>query len=92
MLVTVLLCAIGRTILLEKTKHLPLWVFLIGVVAEFLQLFSIADRLGITDPILRIALGSTFDMADIVCYGIGCTLFFGIERLVNKTKFFIERV
>lgn len=53
---------------------LPLWIFMFAAVVEFLQLIHIADLLKINSRFLRILIGSSFDVKDIVCYAVGCGL------------------
>lgn len=82
-LATALLCCIARCLFPRRhhpgTPLLAAVVFGIGVVTELLQYADLANRLGLHDGVLRILLGSTFDPADILCYGLGCVLFWGAE-------------
>ena len=81
-LVTVLICCLVRIFFLEKIKLLPLWVFLFAAAVEVGQYFDYVTLLGLGDiEFFRILLGTSFSAADIVCYGIGCLLFFGAEWL-----------
>ncbi len=50
---------------------LPAAVLLFAIIAEGLQAFDIADKLGITDRFLRTLIGTTFSPWDIFCYIIG---------------------
>lgn len=71
-LVIVLLYCFCRGPLKCKGKWLVTIVATLGAVAEMLQYFCLADRLGLdhSSP-LRIILGSTFDPADLGCYLAG---------------------
>lgn len=70
----VLYCLI-RSFLPNGAALLPLWLFLMGVLAELLQYFNLIYVLGLQDiAFMRILLGSTFDIKDIACYGTGCLL------------------
>lgn len=80
-LVTVLLCCLCRVFLPEKSKLLPVWVFLFAALVECFQLISIPELEG---TLLGIVVGSTFDPMDLLCYGIGCALFFLTEKLLRK--------
>ena len=85
MLVTVLLCCLVRCLKPEGSKWLPLWVFCFSAAVEVLQLLDLPARLGLDNTPLAIALGSTFDWKDILCYLLGCILFavaeiFGTRR------------
>lgn len=61
-----------RTFIPEKYPWLPAAVFAFAVMVEGLQYFRLAERLGITNPVLRTVLGSVYDTKDILCYGVGC--------------------
>ncbi len=56
-------------------------VLLIAFIIEILQLFSIAERLQIENPILQILLGNTFDVWDLVAYVFGMLVVLFIEKL-----------
>jgi len=63
-------------------------IFLFAVLVEILQYFHLAELLGITNPVLRILLGSVFDVKDILCYGVGCCFLAVYEwlRYVKQQK------
>ena len=87
-LVAVLICCFVRIFFPEKTKLLPLWVFLFAAAVEVGQYFDYVTLLGLGNiEFFRILLGTSFSAADILCYGIGCLIFFGAEKLclgINK--------
>ena len=63
-----------------KCRILPLYVFLFAVGIEILQYFQLVQLLGLEgNKILRILLGSVFDVMDILCYAIGCVALMGYE-------------
>ena len=67
-LVTVLLCCLGRIFFPEKPK--------LALSVEICQYFDFVTRLGLgNSPFFRTLLGTTFSPADILCYGAGCALF-----------------
>lgn len=71
-LAIVLLCCFGRGVLGIRGKWLVPAVTALGALAECLQYFHLADRLGLPKgSVLRILLGSTFDWADLLCYLAG---------------------
>lgn len=75
-----------RSISVWKVRMLPLWIFLFAAGVESLQYVQIADLLGAKKyPILRIIVGATFDVKDIVCYGIGCILL-GVYEVLRRRK------
>lgn len=69
-----------------KIKHLSLYVLLFAITVEFLQLFNITNFLTLNNKILKIALGSTFDIKDIICYIIGYILIIILEKLTTIKK------
>lgn len=73
-----------RIFIPEKYPWLPAAVFVFAAAVEFSQYLGLTDRLGITNPILRIALGSVYDTTDIVCYGIGCAFLAAYEWVRRK--------
>ena len=70
-----------RIFLPEKYPWLLAAIFVFAVLVEFSQYLRLAERLGITNPALRILLGSVYDTKDIICYGVGCVLLGVYERL-----------
>ena len=63
-----------RIFIPEKYPWLPAAVFAFALLAELSQGLHLIDRLAITNPVLRTALGSVYDPKDIVCYCAGCIL------------------
>ncbi len=85
MLVAVLLCTMGRVVFL-KWRWLPLAVLLLATVVELSQLLELDRLLGIKGTVLGTALGSTFDVADLICYTVGCGMFFVCEIGIRRFK------
>ena len=73
-----------RIFIPEKYPWLPAAVFAFAIAVEISQRFCLVERLGITNPILRIVLGSVYDTADIFCYGVGCIFLFAYEWIHRK--------
>lgn len=69
-----------RIFIPEKYPWLPAAVLAFAVLAEGLQYFHLAERLGITNPLLRTVLGSVYDTKDIACYAVGCVFLAAYER------------
>ena len=75
MLVVVVLYCLVRIFIPEGVRLLPLYVFLFAAMVEVLQYFHIVDVLGLGDSaFFRTLIGGTFDIKDIVCYGLGCII------------------
>lgn len=84
-LVTILICCFVRIFFPDKIKLLPLWVFLFASAVEIGQYFDFVTLLGLGDiAFFRILLGTSFSVIDLLCYGVGCILFFAGERILLK--------
>ena len=70
-LVVVLIYCFIRIFIPNGLSQLPLYVLAFACFIEILQYFQLVDVLGISNRILRIALGSTFDLKDMVSYAGG---------------------
>ena len=86
-LVTVLICCFLRIFFPAGVRMLPVWVFLFAAAVETGQYFDFVALMGLGDnAFFRILLGSTFSWADLVCYAVGCALFFAAETLAKRKK------
>lgn len=70
-LVIICIYLLLRTIIPDKIKYLALYVLILGIIVEVMQYFNFTNMISGRSRILKIALGSTFDIKDIVCYVIG---------------------
>lgn len=87
MLVTVVICLFLRGFTPLKTKLLALFVFIFSAAVEIGQYFDFVALIGLSDNrFFSVLLGRTFSLADIICYGIGCIVFFAAEELLKKRK------
>lgn len=84
-LVAVLLCC-GARVIWTQGKLLPLWVFAFCAGVETLQLLVLPRLPGLEDTLITTALGSTFDLADLVCYAVGSGVFWLSEGLFRKEQ------
>lgn len=74
-LVVVVIYLAIRIVIPDNVKLLPLWIFIFAAFVEGLQYLHLVQVLGMEDnTFLRIVIGSTFDIKDISCYGVGCIL------------------
>ena len=85
-LVTVLLCCFLRAVFLFGIPYLPLGVFLFAAAVEFAQALGIAKLIPEDWTAVRIIVGSSFSVWDLVCYAVGCVLFWGAEWLILRSK------
>ena len=85
MLVTILICCFFRVLFPTGVGALPVYVFLFAAAVEIGQYFDVVKLLGLADNMfLSTVLGRTFSALDLICYGIGCLAFWGMERYWNK--------
>ena len=78
-LVTVLLCCLCRAVYPKLAPAMP--VFLFAVAVEFSQWLGLVNMLGLQGTVFAVIMGTSFSWIDILCYGAGCLLFMGAERL-----------
>lgn len=65
--------------------RLAVGVFLFACAIEGAQHFHLARALGLRPGgILWIALGATFQWADILCYLVGCAIALSLDLLITK--------
>ena len=84
-LVTILLCCFCRIWIPHKVPVLPVYVFLFATAVEVSQYFDLVKLLGFeNNRFLSVLMGRTFGFLDIVCYGVGCLLFFVLDLLIQK--------
>ena len=64
-----------RIFIPDKVKLLPLYIFLFGTYVELMQYINVVKLLGLQDnKFFSVLIGTTFDIKDIICYGVGCLL------------------
>lgn len=64
-----------RIFIPNKVKLLPLYIFLFSAFVELMQYINIVKLLGLQDnKFFSVLVGTTFDIKDIICYGVGCLL------------------
>ena len=85
-LVTVLLCCLLRALFSRRIPFLALWVLLFAFAVEFAQALGIASLIPEGWTVLRIAVGSSFSVWDLVCYAVGCAAFALAEWLAVRRK------
>lgn len=62
-------------IFITKTSILhPIYIFIFACFVEFLQYINIVKLLNVSNKVLKIIIGSSFDFKDILCYFVGTTL------------------
>lgn len=74
MIVTVVVWAFARIIFPDKFKLMSVYVMIFAIFVEIGQYFNYVDLLGITNPVLVTMMGTSFALADIACYAVGCVI------------------
>ena len=86
-LVMIFLYALYRAVFIDRPEKwfiLPTVILLIAFGVEFLQLWGIFRRLGISNRYALILFGASFSVVDLVCYAIGSVPCYVIEYLIKK--------
>lgn len=78
-LVVMLLYCFVKAIFLVPAAPLAWGVFALSLAVEFGQYFHIADRLQLTGA-LRIIVGTSFSVYDLIMYALGCLVAYGLDR------------
>lgn len=85
-LVTLLLCALIRIFITDKIRLLAVYVFIFSFFVEVGQYFNYVKLLGLSDiKFLSILMGTSFSWIDIICYAVGCLIFFVIEMTLKRS-------
>ena len=82
-LVTILICCFCRTAVPKGVPTLPVYVFVFAALVEIAQYFNIVKLLGWeNNAFLSTITGTTFSFPDLLCYAVGCILFWATEKAV----------
>lgn len=85
-LVTALICCFARIFIL-KNPYIPLLVFLFALAVEIGQYFGLVYLIGLGDiEFFRILIGTGFSFIDIICYAVGCLLFYLCEKAIERKE------
>lgn len=85
-LVVVLMYLALKTLLRAPTAWLAGMALAIACVIEALQALPLVDVLGIDNRVLRVALGTTFSWADVLCYAVGAALVVAVEGWLAQRR------
>jgi len=80
----ILLYALARAIFSVPPSNLALKIFAFAAALELAQYFGAVQILGIENKILKIMIGGTFDLADLLCYAVGCILVGVYEKFEKR--------
>lgn len=87
-LVTLLICCVIRTVLPQKYR-LPIagGVLVFAILVEVGQCFGLVYLLGLGHiEFFRILIGTGFSWWDMVCYGVGCLVFVGVDAALPSLR------
>ncbi|MCR4651523.1 MAG: DUF2809 domain-containing protein [Lachnospiraceae bacterium] len=93
-LVVILLYTLIRTIIPDRSVRwyvLPAVILIFAFCVEFLQLWGLCDRLGITNKLLRILIGTGFSLEDLAAYTLGIIPCFVVEFFMGKDQLIREK-
>lgn len=83
-LVVIVIYAFVRIFVPKGCKQLPIYIFLFAACVEILQYFHLVELLHVENiAFLRVILGSVFDVKDIACYGVGCVVLWGYQKIIS---------
>lgn len=86
LVVSVVYCFV-RVFIPDGVKLMPLYVFMFAAFVEVLQYFQLVKLLKLEENVFaRVIIGSTFDIKDIVCYGVGSIVIVALEVVIWKQK------
>lgn len=84
-LVTILLCCLCRIVVPKGIPALPLYLFIFSAFVEFSQYFQLVKFLGLeNNKLLSTIMGTTYSTVDLVCYGVGCFIFWAAEKAIQN--------
>lgn len=91
-IVVVVIYTFVRTIIPDRCRLLPLFVFIFAAVVELLQIINLPKVFGFeNNRLLSTLVGSVFDVKDILCYAVGCALLGALEIFLYLRKTAQER-
>ena len=83
-LAVILLYALARAIFSVTPSNLALKIFAFAAALDIAQYFGVVQILGIENKILKIMIGGTFDLTDLLCYAAGCILASAYEKFEKR--------
>lgn len=83
--ITLLICFFVQALFKKRIRFLPLYVFIFSVIVEVCQYFDLVKLLGLENyRLISVWFGRSFSFYDIICYAVGCALFFAVDIFVLK--------
>ena len=86
-IIVILIYTFIKSFVRNEIKLLPLYIFIFATLVEIGQYFHFLDRLWLGEyELIRIIIGVTFDIWDIVCYFVGCAIIWVYEIYLRKER------
>lgn len=81
--VTALICCFCRMFIPKGLKALPIYVLIFSFLVETTQYFQLVKLLGLEGNVFfATIMGTSFSHIDLICYAVGCILFWAVEKTV----------
>jgi hypothetical protein len=68
-----------KSFVIVDNKPLAISVWLFSFAIEFAQYFHLVDVLGIENKIVRIVMGTSFSVSDLLMYTLGCIAIYSLD-------------
>lgn len=83
-LVTALICCFCRIFVPSGLKALPLYVLAFSFCVEATQYLQLVKLLGLEgNAFFSTIMGTSFSWLDLICYAVGCGLFWAAEKAIK---------
>ncbi|WP_066892212.1 ribosomal maturation YjgA family protein [Clostridium nigeriense] len=87
-LIIVLMYTFIKSFIKKEIRFLPIYLFAFAAFIEIIQYINILGLIGLeNNKILKIIIGSTFDIKDILCYLIGSIILVIWKLLISNYKY-----
>lgn len=84
LLVVILLYCVVKSFFTIDAKWAALSVLSFAFAVEFAQYFHIVDVLGIQNQVLRIIIGTSYSVGDLLMYTLGVVAAYGVDYLLIR--------
>jgi hypothetical protein len=83
-LVVILMYTLVKGLIQKQIRYLPLYLFIFATAVEVAQYFHIVDLLNLkNNKVMSVAIGSSFDIKDVLCYLAGSIILAMWERITQ---------
>ncbi len=84
-LVVILLGCLVRILIPQGLRLLPAYLFLFATAVEVAQYFDVVKLVGLeNNALISTLVGRSFSWYDILCYGVGCLVFFASDCIARR--------